>query len=76
MSNPSWTSKLQVKKEGFSTSLDWLYYLEILSNNPIQDSLYPYGSLCRKRNVGKEEIEDQDEDNDDTDMNLYKEGTQ
>ena len=30
----------------------------------------------QKKNVGKEEIEDQDEDNDDTDMNLYKEGTQ
>jgi len=48
MSNPSWTSKLQVKKEGFSTSLDWLYYLEIFSNNPIQDSWYPFGSLWRK----------------------------
>ena len=30
----------------------------------------------QKKNVGKEEIEDQDEDQDDTDMNLYKEGTQ
>ena len=30
----------------------------------------------QNKNVGKDEIEDQDEDNDDTDKNLYKEGTQ